>query len=98
MVIICYSILFTCLRLHIGPYTVFAPSDDAIAQLPREVLERILDDEQFLIDLLKYHVVSGRLYSTEVSNDMTVPSLYQHGDKQVNVRFNFYPPRNVRTS
>lgn len=50
-----------------GPFTVFAPSDEAFAKLPKGTLESLLkpENKQQLIDILKYHVVSGRLFSDQ---------------------------------
>lgn len=48
-----------------GPFTVFAPTDAAFAQLPEGTLESLLRPEHKdqLVAILKYHVVSGRVYS-----------------------------------
>lgn len=48
-----------------GPFTVFAPTDEAFAKLPKGTLESLLkpENKQQLIDILKYHVVAGRVYS-----------------------------------
>ena len=50
-----------------GPFTVFAPTDDAFAKLPQGTVETLLkpENKQQLIDVLKYHVVSGRVYSED---------------------------------
>ena len=50
-----------------GPFTVFAPTDEAFAKLPAGTLESLLKPENRgkLANILKYHVVSGRIYSTE---------------------------------
>lgn len=50
-----------------GPFTVFAPTDDAFAKLPEGTVESLLQPEnkEQLIAILKYHVVSGRVYSTD---------------------------------
>ena len=47
-----------------GPFTVFAPTDDAFAALPAGTVDQLLQPENRdqLIDLLKYHVVPGRVY------------------------------------
>merc|ERR1711934_345372 len=44
-----------------GPFTVFAPSNEAFAKLPKAVLERLLDPKNIkeLQDLLEYHVIAG---------------------------------------
>lgn len=42
-----------------GPFTVFAPTNDAFAQLPPELLNLLLANPQALTDVLLYHVVPG---------------------------------------
>jgi transforming growth factor-beta-induced protein len=50
-----------------GPFTVFAPTDEAFASLPAGTVESLLkpENKQKLIDILKYHVVSGRVYDND---------------------------------
>ena len=50
-----------------GPITVFAPTDDAFAKLPAGTVESLLkpENKQKLADILKYHVVPGRVYSDD---------------------------------
>ena len=50
-----------------GPLTVFAPTDEAFAKLPEGTLQNLLKPEnrEKLATILKYHVVSGRVYSPE---------------------------------
>ena len=50
-----------------GPFTVFAPTDDAFAKLPEGTVETLLkpENKDKLASILKYHVVSGRVYSGE---------------------------------
>lgn len=50
-----------------GPYTVFAPTDDAFAKLPAGTLEGLLGDKEKLIASLTYHVVPGKLMAADVS-------------------------------
>ena len=49
-----------------GPFTVFAPTDEAFAKLPKGTLEALLKDPSKLRTILKYHVVSGKVSSGEV--------------------------------
>lgn len=51
-----------------GPFTVFAPSDAAFAKLPKGTLETLLkpENKHKLVELLKYHVVSGRVLAADV--------------------------------
>lgn len=50
-----------------GPFTVFAPTDEAFAKLPEGTVEALLKPENLdkLANILKYHVVSGRVYSDQ---------------------------------
>jgi uncharacterized surface protein with fasciclin (FAS1) repeats len=53
-----------------GPYTVFAPTDEAFAQIPEDVLQCLLLDENVdaLSGILLYHAVSGTVLSTDLTN------------------------------
>jgi uncharacterized surface protein with fasciclin (FAS1) repeats len=49
-----------------GPFTVFAPSDDAFAKLPKGTVEGLLADLPKLKSILTYHVVAGRVTAADV--------------------------------
>jgi uncharacterized surface protein with fasciclin (FAS1) repeats len=49
-----------------GPFTVFAPTDEAFAKLPAGTVEALLKDKAKLAGILTYHVVSGAVGSAEV--------------------------------
>ena len=49
-----------------GPFTVFAPTDDAFAKLPDGTVESLLNDIPLLTKILTYHVVSGKVTSSDV--------------------------------
>ncbi len=51
-----------------GPLTVFAPTNEAFAELPDGVVEALLlpENQDLLVDVLKYHVVSGEILSTDL--------------------------------
>jgi len=49
-----------------GPFTVFAPTDDAFAKLPDGTVEALLEDIPALTDILLYHVVSGAVLAEDV--------------------------------
>jgi len=51
-----------------GPFTVFAPNDDAFAKLPKGTIESLLKDIPKLKAVLTYHVVSGEVTAADVSN------------------------------
>lgn len=50
-----------------GPFTVFAPTDEAFAKLPGSTVQDLLkpENKQKLVDILTYHVVPGRVYSED---------------------------------
>lgn len=50
-----------------GPFTVFAPNDAAFAKLPKEKLDALFADPAKLADVLKYHVVSGKVMAKDVA-------------------------------
>ncbi|MDG2185668.1 MAG: fasciclin domain-containing protein [Mariniblastus sp.] len=65
-----------------GPFTVFAPTDEAFAKLPEGTVESLLQPEnrEQLINVLKYHVVPGRLHDDEAvaagrANTLLGPSI-----------------------
>jgi uncharacterized surface protein with fasciclin (FAS1) repeats len=49
-----------------GPYTVFAPTDEAFAKLPPGTLDALLKDKAKLTQVLTYHVVPGKVMSSDV--------------------------------
>lgn len=53
-----------------GPFTVFAPTDEAFAALPEGTIEALLADIPTLTAILTYHVVPGAVMSTDLSDGM----------------------------
>jgi uncharacterized surface protein with fasciclin (FAS1) repeats len=49
-----------------GPFTVFAPTDEAFAKLPAGTVEALLKDKEALTRVLTYHVVAGKVGSQQV--------------------------------
>lgn len=60
-----------------GPYTVFAPTDDAFAAFPPELVTCLLQPENVdaLTQILTYHVADGNVVSTDLSNGMQITML-----------------------
>ncbi|MBA6265484.1 fasciclin domain-containing protein [Colwellia sp. Bg11-12] len=60
-----------------GPFTVFAPTDEAFAKLPEGTLEMLLkpENKDKLVDILTYHVVSGKVMSTDVVKVTSAPTI-----------------------
>ena len=50
-----------------GPFTVFAPTDEAFARLPGEQLDALLADKEALTAVLTYHVVPGKVMAADVA-------------------------------
>lgn len=55
-----------------GPFTVFAPTNEAFAKLPEGTVEMLLkpENKDKLVAVLTYHVVSGKVLSTDLKNNM----------------------------
>lgn len=51
-----------------GPFTVFAPTDEAFAKVPKKVLAFLLkpENKEALVKVLTYHVVAGRVLSKDI--------------------------------
>lgn len=49
-----------------GPFTVFAPTDEAFAKLPKDALDALLKDRARLASILTYHVVPGKVLAADV--------------------------------
>ncbi len=49
-----------------GPFTVFAPNDEAFAELPAGTVEGLLEDIPKLTQILTFHVVPGKLMAADV--------------------------------
>ncbi len=50
-----------------GPFTVFAPTDEAFAKIPKADLEALLADKEKLTAVLTYHVVPGKVLAADVA-------------------------------
>jgi len=50
-----------------GPFTVFAPTDEAFAKLPEGTVEALLLDKDALTKILTYHVVPGKVMAADVA-------------------------------
>ena len=63
-----------------GPFTVFAPTDEAFAKLPAGTLEDLLkpENKQALTDILTYHVVAGKLPAADVVKQFEIKTVQGH--------------------
>ncbi|ODN00130.1 Periostin [Orchesella cincta] len=67
-----------------GPYTVFAPTDDAIDRLPKWAQRKLLADSETLAQMLVYHITVDKITSKDMKNELRIPTLL-HG-KPVTIR------------
>ncbi|MEM6867325.1 MAG: fasciclin domain-containing protein [Cyanobacteria bacterium P01_C01_bin.121] len=58
-----------------GPFTVFAPNDDAFAKLPPGTVQTLVENPPQLARILKYHVVSGNLRQADIAEVESLTSL-----------------------
>ncbi len=67
-----------------GPFTVFAPTDDAFAKLPTGTIESLLKDLPKLKSILTYHVVAGKVLAKDVAGVKSARTV-NGGDLRVGV-------------
>ncbi|MGR3502203.1 fasciclin domain-containing protein [Pseudaestuariivita sp.] len=69
-----------------GPFTVFAPTDEAFAALPEGTVDSLLlpENKDQLVSILTYHVVPGKVMSTDLQDDMTAATV-QGGDVTIDL-------------
>ena len=67
-----------------GPFTVFAPSDEAFAKLPAGTVESLLADPATLTTVLTYHVVPGRVTAADVAGLSSAPTV-QGGELPISI-------------
>merc|ERR1711959_58749 len=60
-----------------GPFTVFAPTNEAFARLPKSLLDHLLDPKNIkeLQDVLTYHVASGSVHAKDLKNDEKIKTV-----------------------
>ncbi len=69
-----------------GPFTVFAPTDEAFAKLPEGTVQKLLlpENKELLTSILTYHVVSGKVMAADVVN-LTSAKTVQGESVEINV-------------
>ena len=58
-----------------GPFTVFAPTDEAFAKVPKATLDALGADPEALKKVLLYHVVAGKVMAADVTDGLSAPSV-----------------------
>jgi uncharacterized surface protein with fasciclin (FAS1) repeats len=67
-----------------GPFTVFAPTDEAFAKLPKDRLDALLADKNALTKVLTYHVVPGKIMSGDLSGKTMSVATVEGSEVKVN--------------
>lgn len=69
-----------------GPFTVFAPTDDAFAKLPDGTVENLLkpENKEQLVAILTYHVVPGKVMSSDIAGKELNAATVQGGEVAIN--------------
>ena len=64
-----------------GPFTVFAPTDEAFAKLPAGTVENLLkpENKEQLVAVLTYHVVPGKIMSSDIAGNTAMVETVQGG-------------------
>jgi uncharacterized surface protein with fasciclin (FAS1) repeats len=60
---------------HDGPYTVFAPSDEAFAKLPAGAVQSLLATPEVLAEIVNYHLVPGRMTAADIVGRISAETL-----------------------
>eukprot|EP00094_Tigriopus_californicus_P001883 TCALIF_01814-PA protein Name:"Similar to TGFBI Transforming growth factor-beta-induced protein ig-h3 (Sus scrofa)" AED:0.12 eAED:0.12 QI:0/0.33/0/0.75/0.33/0.25/4/0/576 len=58
-----------------GPFTVFAPTNEAFERVPKDILDKLGQDTELLKSVLLYHVVQGKVMSGQLSDELTANSV-----------------------
>uniref|UniRef100_A0A452URL6 Transforming growth factor-beta-induced protein ig-h3 n=1 Tax=Ursus maritimus TaxID=29073 RepID=A0A452URL6_URSMA len=67
-----------------GSFTIFAPSNEAWASLPAEVLDSLVSNVNIeLLNALRYHMVNRRVLTDELKHGMALTSMYQNSGIQI---------------
>merc|ERR1711973_30090 len=69
-----------------GPFTVFAPDNNAFAKLPKSLVNALTSDVELLKKVLLYHVVPGVVRSGDITDDLTTASA-EGSDLRANVYY-----------
>lgn len=75
-----------------GPFTVFAPTNDAFAALPADIIQKLKSDKKLLTSVLLAHVVNKTTSSKKFKDDELLASM----NTDAKIRINIYLPRYVR--
>jgi len=69
-----------------GPFTVFAPTDEAFDNLPDDLVGCLLNDIPVLTDILLYHVAEGKVLASQLSDGQEIATLLDGAEVTVDIR------------
>ena len=71
-----------------GPFTVFAPTDDAFAALPAGTVEMLLmpENKDKLVNILTYHVLAGQVMAADIAGKVTTVEMLNGGKATVDAQ------------
>ena len=71
-----------------GPFTVFAPTDEAFAALPAGTVEMLLmpENKDKLVDILTYHVLAGKVMAADITGKVTEVEMLNGGKATVDAQ------------
>ena len=58
-----------------GPFTIFAPTDDAFSKLDDDIADALVDDINLLRDVLLYHVINDRIFAADINDEDIVKTI-----------------------
>jgi transforming growth factor-beta-induced protein len=67
-----------------GPFTILAPTNEAIAKLPRETLDALMNDKDLLKKVLLYHVIPAKVRSSDLTSDDELVETVEGSNLRIN--------------
>ncbi len=79
-----------------GPFTVFAPTDEAFNQVPKAAMDMLMKDPMKLRDLLTYHVVEGKMMAADLKEHEYLQAL-NGGELRIDAK-SWHLHRNIKVN
>ncbi|NPE28648.1 fasciclin domain-containing protein [Methanococcoides sp. SA1] len=58
-----------------GPYTIFAPIEKAFEPIPDSVIDEAFDDQDYLMDIINYHIIEGKYFTSDLKEIQKITAL-----------------------
>ncbi len=79
-----------------GPFTVFAPTDEAFNQVPKAAMDMLMNDPMKMKDLLTYHVVEGKMMAADLKEHEYLQAL-NGGELRIDAK-SWHLHRNIKVN